>query len=64
VVDWKKLEADYPGSPAATAWYEFVKRHGRRYVQDNWSKRWKEEQSAIFWDDKEQCFKIGHPAKQ
>jgi hypothetical protein len=64
VVNWKTLEAEYPGSSAATAWYEFVRKHGRKYVQDNWSKRWKEEQSAIFWDAKERCFKIGHPAKQ
>ncbi|HEY4838550.1 MAG TPA: hypothetical protein VIH72_08090 [Candidatus Acidoferrales bacterium] len=58
VVDWKNVSAEDPNSPSWTAWYNFVKRHGRRYVQNAWYKRWKEEESAIFWDGKEQCFKI------
>jgi hypothetical protein len=64
VVNWERLKAEYPNSPASTAWYEFVKKHGRGFVQDNWSKKWKQEQSAIFWDAKELCFKIGYPMTQ
>ena len=60
VVDWKKLETESPNSPSWNALYEFVKRHGRRYIQDDWSKKWNEEQSALFWDARERCFKIGH----
>ena len=62
VVTWKTVEAEYPGSPSWTAWYEFVGKHGRRYAQNSWSKKWKEAESAIYWDEKEQCFKIGPQA--
>jgi len=58
VVNWKTLEIEYPNEPAFTAWYSFVEKHGRKYVQEVWSKKWKEEEQAIFWDEKEQCFKI------
>src|SRR6266850_478155 len=58
VVTWKTLEAEYPDPPSWTAWYKFVEKHGRRYVQNAWTKKWKEEESAIFWDEKEQCLKI------
>lgn len=62
VVTWKTLKAEYPDSPSWTAWYEFVKKHGRKYVQNMWSEKWKEKEASIFWDDKEQCFKIGPQA--
>ncbi len=58
VVTWKTVQADYPNAPSSEAWYRFLKKHGRRYVQSNWSNKWKEDQSSIFWDPKEQCFKI------
>lgn len=58
VVNWKIVQADYPNAPASEAWYRFLKKHGRRYVQNNWSNKWKEDQSSIFWDAKEQCFRI------
>jgi hypothetical protein len=64
VVNWKTLQDEYPGSAAFTAWHEFVKKHGRRYVQAEWIKKWKEVQSSVFWDAKEQCFKIGRSATQ
>lgn len=64
VVTWKTVDAEYPGSPSWTAWYEFVEKHGRKYVQNAWSKKWKEEESGIIWDEKEQCFKLGRPATQ
>lgn len=64
VVNWKTVMAENPDSPSWTAWYDFVEKHGRRHVQTSWSKKWKEEQAAIFWDTKEQCFKLGAPASQ
>jgi len=63
VVNWKTVAADDQDSPAWALWYDFVKKHGRKYVQSSWSKKWKEQESAIFWDDKEQCFKIDPHAK-
>jgi hypothetical protein len=64
VVTWKVLESEYPGAAAFTSWDEFVKKHGRRYVQNEWSKKWEEDKALIFWDGKEQCFKIAPKASQ
>lgn len=60
VINWKTVESEYPNEAAWTSWSEFVKKHGRKYIQNSWTKRWRAEQSVIFWDAKEQCFKIGH----
>ena len=64
VVNWEVVMAENPHSPSWTTWYEFVKKHGRRYVQESWSKKWRAEQSAIFWDAKELCFKTSGSASQ
>jgi hypothetical protein len=64
VVTWKTLEAEYPGSPAWGAWFDFLKTRGRRHVQKVWYEKWEKEEAMIFWDDNEQCFKIGSPATQ
>ncbi len=61
VVTFQTVAAESPGSPAWNAWYTFVEKHGRRYVQESWTKKWKEDGSAIAWDEKEQCFKIARP---
>jgi hypothetical protein len=60
VVNWETVEAEYPHTDSAYAWYSYVKKHGRKQVQNVWYKRWKEEEQAIFWDEKEQCLKV-HP---
>lgn len=63
VVNWKTLQADYPNTAASQAWYSFLKKHGRMYVQRSWSRKWQQDQSAILWDAKEQCFRI-HTASE
>jgi hypothetical protein len=62
VVTFQTVAAESPGSPAWNAWYTFVEKHGRRYIQNAWTKKWKKDGSAIVWDEKEQCFKIVRPA--
>ena len=64
VVNWKAVETEYPNEPSWTAWYSFAKKYGRKHVQKVWANKWKEEGSAIFWDDKEKCFKIGSHSTQ
>ena len=64
VPDWKSVEAEYPDEAASGAWYEFVKRHGRKYVQGAWWRRWKEVQASVVWDDKEQRFKVAAKASK
>jgi hypothetical protein len=59
VVTWKTVYAESsPDAPAWNAWYDFVDKHGRKYLQDAWSKKWKEVEPGIVWDEKEQCFKV------
>jgi hypothetical protein len=58
VVDWHTLQTEFPG-PAPNAWYSFVEKHGRKYVQNVWYKRWKQVEADVVWDQKEQCFKVG-----
>ncbi len=64
VVNWDRLNAENPSSSASKAWYEFLKRHGRKYVQESWYKKWRGVQSAIFWDAKEQCFRVSSAVTQ
>lgn len=59
VVTWKTLSSEYPDSPAWDALHGYVKKHGRRYIQSEWSKKWQAEKSKMFWDAKERCYKIG-----
>jgi hypothetical protein len=58
VVNWKVVQAPYPNLSASDAWYLFLKKHGRLYVQRSWWRKWKEDQSAIVWDPAEKCFKV------
>ena len=58
------MEAEYPNEPSWTAWYSFVKKFGRKHVQNVWANKLKEEGGAIFWDDKEKCFKVGPRSTQ
>ncbi len=64
VVNWQTLESEYPNEPSWSAWYSFVRKHGRKHVQSVWANKWKEEEAAIFWDDKEKCFKVGPRSTQ
>jgi hypothetical protein len=64
VVNWETLKAAYPDSPSSVAWYEFVRKHSRRYVQNNWSEQWRKEQFAVVWDAKQHCFKVSQSATQ
>jgi hypothetical protein len=64
VVNWKTLQRADPHEASPNAWYSFIKKHGRKHVQDIWYKRWKEEEQAIFWDETERCFKIDTEASR
>jgi hypothetical protein len=58
VVNWKTLEAEYPNEAAFNSWYSYLKKHGRKHVQNIWYKRWEQIKRDAVWDQKEQCFKI------
>jgi hypothetical protein len=58
VVNWKTLEAEYPHQTAFNSWYSYLKKHGRKHVQDVWYKRWSEVEHTVAWDAREQCFMV------
>lgn len=64
VINWETLQREYSHEPSSNAWYRCLEKHGRKHVQDVWYKRWKEEEHAISWDAKEQCFRIDPKAPE
>jgi hypothetical protein len=55
---WDTVMSESPsGSASFQAWDIFVAKHGRKYLQDWWSKTWREKEAAIYWDESERCFK-------
>jgi hypothetical protein len=63
--DWKsftmpglELPFDNCGSYAEDCWQKFLKKHGRKFVQDQWLAAWKKNKERIYWDDKSRCFRL------
>jgi hypothetical protein len=64
--DWKTF--NMPGleslhdkdcrSSAEDCWRIFLKRHGRKFVQDRWLAAWNRNKELIYWDDKARCFRL------
>jgi len=68
--DWKTF--NMPGleslkepcnSYAEDCWLRFLKKHGRKFVQDQWLAAWKKNKDRIYWDDKARCFRLSSRAK-
>ena len=43
---------------AETCWREFVKKHGRRFIQREWLAAWNRHKNQIIWDEKARCFRM------
>jgi hypothetical protein len=63
--DWKTfnmpgLEAlqDNCSDPAETCWRRFLRKHGRKFVQDKWLAAWEANKDRVYWDDKARCFRV------
>lgn len=63
--DWKTLTM--PGlkslqepcdSYAEDCWNRFLRKHGRKFIQDQWLAAWNKNKDLIFWDDKARCFRV------
>lgn len=68
--DWKTF--NMPGleslnepcdSYAEDCWQRFLKKHGRKFVQDQWVAAWKKNKDRVYWDDKERCFRLSPKTK-
>jgi hypothetical protein len=55
---WKSIQSESPGQPAEQAWRNYVAKHGRKQIQEQWQKMWSERGSNVYWDDSEHCFKV------
>ena len=65
--DWKTF--NMPGleslnekchSYAEDCWQIFLKKHGRRFVQDQWLAAWKKNKDRVYWNEEARCFRL-HP---
>ncbi|HLW52205.1 MAG TPA: hypothetical protein VKW06_05140 [Candidatus Angelobacter sp.] len=43
---------------AETCWRAFVKKHGRKFVHDQWLAAWNVNKDRIYWDEQTRCFRV------
>jgi hypothetical protein len=43
---------------AETCWRKFLKKHGRRFVQDQWFASWNANKDRVYWDEQARCFRV------
>jgi hypothetical protein len=70
--DWKTF--NMPGlerlydkdchSYAEDCWRTFLKKHVRKFVQDQWLAAWSKNKDLIYWDDKARCYRVFSQPKQ
>lgn len=54
VIGWNENSQE----PVFNLLYTFVEKHGRRPIKKHWERIWKKYQNRIYWDGKEQVFKL------
>jgi hypothetical protein len=68
--DWKTF--NMPGleslnekcdSYAEACWRGFLKRHGRKFVQDQWLAAWNKNKDRVYWEESARCFRLSPQAK-
>jgi hypothetical protein len=59
-VPWKSVLAGC-GAGADQCWHQFVKKHGREFVQQQWLAAWNANKDRVFWDEKAVCFRVALP---
>jgi len=68
--DWKTF--NMPGmdalndkacqSYAEDCWQRFLKKHGRKFVQDQWLAAWKKNKDRVYWNEEARCFRLRESA--
>jgi hypothetical protein len=43
---------------AETCWRSFLKKHGRKFVQDQWLAAWDANNGRVHWDEQARCFRV------
>ena len=70
--DWKTF--NMPGlealhdkdchSYAEDCWRVFLKKHGRKFVRDQWRAAWAKNADRVYWDDNARCYRISSETKR
>ena len=46
-----------------TCWHDVIKKHGRKFVQDQWLAAWSTNKDRVYWDTQARCFRISPNAR-
>jgi hypothetical protein len=50
-------------SYAEDCWQRFLKRHGRKFVQDQWFAAWEKNKDRVYWNEESRCFRVRPESK-
>ena len=43
---------------AETCWRAFLRKHGRKFVQDKWLAAWNANKDRVYWNEQARCFRL------
>jgi len=43
---------------AENCWRDFLEKHGRKFVQDQWLSAWNANKGRVYWDEGARCFRL------
>jgi hypothetical protein len=61
--DLESLNDKKCDSNAEDCWQRFLKSHGRKFVQDQWSAAWKKNKERVYWNEEARCFRLQPESK-
>ena len=47
---------------AETCWRQFLTKHSRKFVQEQWLAAWNANKSRVYWNEKARCFRVATKA--
>jgi hypothetical protein len=57
VPDWTTISKGCD-STAESCWREYLRKHGRKSVQQSWLRAWRLSKDEVYWEPAAQCFRI------
>ena len=48
---------------AETCWRKFLRKQGRKFVQDQWLAAWNANEDRVYWDETARCFRVSSNAR-
>jgi hypothetical protein len=53
----KALHDNCPDA-AESCWRRFLRKHGRKFVQNQWLAAWSTNKNRVYWDEQARCFRL------